>query len=232
MTDIIQNTMSNTPDNNNRNELIDQFAAWKKVQEQNNQRKIRELVEAETKRKEAERIKYCVDNFDIIRKERDELVSKLDKLESKYIEINKELELWNQVIKISTTKCKQTENMLKRRQKAKIIDGEIGFTPSMVAHRIWELTGKCDWAAIIRKEGLDGFDIMDLSIDDIVSINDIENKDEFMEDIIRLRDNMTKPIAELISIFQEKDDPIANWYEAQSLIKAMFVKGLKCNDTV
>ena len=224
--------MSNTLDDNYRNELVDQFAAWEKVQEQNNQRKIRELIEAETKIKEAKRIKYCVDNFDMIEKERYELASKLDKLERKHIEINKELELWNKVVKISATKCKQMENMVKRRQKAKLIDGEIGFTPSMVAHRIWELTGRCDWAAIIRKEGLDGFDIMDLSIDDIVSINDIENKDEFIEDIIKLRDNMTKPIAELISIFREKDDPVANWYEAQSLLKAMFVRGLKCDDTV
>jgi len=144
------------------------------------------------------------------------------------IELKTRIDLWEKVVKICSEKNKKMEGMVKRRQKARIIEGELGFGSSMVAHRLWELTGMSDWAAIIRKEWFDGLDIMDMTIDDLKSISEVENAEELMDGIIQLRDVMTKPVAELIAVLHEKDDPITNWYEAQILLKIYLVKGIQC----
>ncbi len=229
MTDIVvQSIMPNVLGDNYKNELMAQCAMWERLQEE---RKIRETEELEKKlkyEKEYELAWMKVDKFDKIDEARRIAEKQVDKMTKEIIELKTRIDLWEKVVKICSEKNKKMEGMVKRRQKARIIEGELGFGSSMVAHRLWELTGMSDWAAIIRKEWFDGLDIMDMTIDDLKSISEVENAEELMDGIIQLRDVMTKPVAELIAVLHEKDDPITNWYEAQILLKIYLVKGIQC----
>jgi hypothetical protein len=100
---------------------------------------------------------------------------------------------------------------------------------SMVAHRLWEQTGRSDWSAIVREQGFDGLDVMAMTWEDVRSIAGIDRA--FLEAMIGLRDTLTRPIAELVRTLRENADDAACWAEAQTLLRAGFAAGpQQCDD--
>lgn len=227
MTDIIQHNSNMSWSDNYRSDLSRQFDAWKKIQHRNKTREEQEYIYRQKAEKEAHIIKYKLDNFNRIDEERDKVLSQIDKVKNKMELIKERSDIWEKTVNISSAKQKKLEAMMERRKEASILDGELYIGCTMTAHRIWELTGRSDWAGVIRKDGLDGLDIMDFTIDDAKSIKELDDPDEFLMGVIKLRDELTRPMAELIAILHEYDDPVKNWYEAQIMLKILFVKGLK-----
>ena len=43
--------------------------------------------------------------------------------------------------------------------------------------------------------------------------------------VVQLRDVLTRPVAELLVVLRKKNDSVANWYEAQTLLKWAFANG-------
>lgn len=229
MTDTIQDNSFDEWQKKYGEELREQCAAWAKLQEERIESEKREKEADMIARKKAEEAWRKVENFDRVDQERAGAVKQLDTLNRKYEELKEKNELWQKTVKLAVENCKKMETKVKRRQTAQLYKGEIDLGLSMAAHRIWELTGNSNTAAIIRHQGLSGIDIMDFTIDDAKSIEEVDDIDVFMTDIIKLRDYITRPVAELVAILRENDDVNENWREAQVLLKAMFARNLNCN---
>lgn len=121
--------------------------------------------------------------------------------------------------------------MVVRRRRALAAEGELEMGSSMVAYRLWELTGRSDWAAMVRAEGVDGLDVMDMTLDDVRSFWETDPEGLFWG-VVALRDVLTQPVAELMAALRDKDDPVANWYEAQALLKWAFTNGKEYGEPV
>lgn len=152
------------------------------------------------------------------------------RLEQKNAELERQLVLWKQVTKKATARNKRLDAMVFRRRRAWAAEGELRMGSSMVAHRMWELTGRSDWASMARVQGVDGLDVMDMTFDDVRSFREtdgsgVEDVEGMLAGVVALRDVLTRPVAELMAVLRENDDPVSNWYEAQTLLKWAFTNG-------
>ena len=208
-------------------ELRAQCELWRKVQEERRAREEEEKAEGEQKQSEAE--------YPRVDGEREELAKRCGRLERENADLKNRLELWEQVSKKATKRSQRLEKMVLRRRRARAAEGELGMGSTMVAHRLWELTGRSDWAAMVRAEGVDGLDVMDMTLDDVMSFQGVESNDDseaLYGGLVQLRDVLTRPVAELIAVLRENDDPVANWYEAQALLKWAFANGEEYGEPV
>lgn len=229
MTDIIQDNSFDEWQKKYGEELRAQCTAWAELQKERIEREKHEREEDMIAKKKAEEAWLKVENFDLIDQERVEAVKQLDTLNRKHEELKEKNDLWQKTVKLAVEDCKKMEIKVKRRQIAQLHKGEIDLGLPMASHRMWELTGNSNAAAVIRHQSLSGIDIMDFTIDDAKSIKEVDDIDVFMADIIKLRDHITRPVAELVAILRERDDTNENWHEAQVLLKAMFARNLNCN---
>lgn len=159
------------------------------------------------------------------------------RLEWENAEQKRQLDLWNQASKKMTDRNLRMEAMVMRRRRARAAEGELGLGCLMVAHRLWELTGRSDWAAMVRIQRVDGLDVMDMTLDDVMSFRDVDGSsvadpEGMLAGVVRLRDVLTRPVAELLVTLREQDDPVANWYEAQALLRWAFTNGEEYGEPV
>ena len=216
-------------------ELRAQCELWRKVQEERRAREDEEKAEGEQKQSEANVAAFRVAEYPRVDGEREELAKRCGRLERENADLKNRLELWEQVSKKATKRSQRLEKMVLRRRRARAAEGELGMGSTMVAHRLWELTGRSDWAAMVRAEGVDGLDVMDMTLDDVMSFQGVESNDDseaLYGGLVQLRDVLTRPVAELIAVLRENDDPVVNWYEAQALLKWAFANGEEYGEPV
>jgi len=216
-------------------ELWAQCELWRKVQEERRAREKEEKAEGEQKQSEAEVAAFRVAEYPRVDGELKELVKRYSRLERENADLKNRLELWEQVSKKATKRSQRLETMVLRRRRARAAEGELGMGSSMVAQRLWELTGRSDWAAMLRSEGVDGLDVMDITLDDVMSFQGVESNDDseaLYGGLVQLRDLLTRPVAELITVLRENNDPVANWYEAQAMLKWAFANGEEYSEPV
>jgi hypothetical protein len=143
---------------------------------------------------------------------------RVTKLEQEVVRQKGRVELWEKVVRVSSAKEAEMERKVKRRRAAKAVRGEFSFGASMVAQRLWERTGRSDWAAVVRMQGFDGLDVMDMTLDDVMSLG-LDGKGEsrdvngsrdacaqakaFLGAVIGLRDALTRPVAELVCVLRD-----------------------------
>jgi len=222
-------------------ELRAQCEMWRVVQEERKVRELLEKQEAEKKRKEGLGVRgdAAVPPRDFVRVDevREALAKRCDRLERENLDLKKRVELWEQTSKKATKRSQRLEAMVLRRRRARAAEGELGLGCSIVAHRLWELTGRSDWAAMVRVEGIDGLDVMDMTLDDVRSFREVNGSsvadpEGMFWGVVALRDVLTRPVAELMAVLRENDDPVANWYEAQALLKWAFTNGEEYGEPV
>lgn len=150
------------------------------------------------------------------------------KLTKKVAVLEDRVALWEKVAKCTNATNAALERKVRRRRRGRAEARELMFGPSMLAYRIWERTGRCDWAAVIRKEGLDGSDVMDFTLEDALSIGDLSEPEAFCAALSVVRDDLTRPAAELVHKLRDDErSPEDDWYEAQTLLRALFAQGLE-----
>lgn len=218
-------------------ELRAQCEAWRVVQEDRMARELVEKEEAEKKKKKAELTAFRAGDYLRVDGERAELAKRCSHLEWKNAELEKQLALWEQVGKKMSARNQRLEAMVFRRRRARATEGELGLGCSMVAHRLWELTGRSDWASKVRFQRVDGLDVMDMTLEDVRSFREadgsaVEDPEGMLAGVVALRDVLTRPVAELVAVLRESDDPVANWYEAQALLKWAFANGKEYGEPV
>jgi len=135
-------------------------------------------------------------------------------------------ELNHEVAKLARAKNTALERKVERRRRARAGAAEVQFGPSMLAHRVWLRTGRSDWAAAIRLAWLEGSDVMDLTVANARAIRGLDDPDAFCVAMHDVRDELTRPVAELMSRLHDRDDDVANWFDAQHLLRALFARGL------
>jgi hypothetical protein len=158
------------------------------------------------------------------------LAKEAPKLRAEVSSLKGNLATRNIVSKISLHRIKQLDRKVERRRRARAEARAVYLSPSMVAHRVWERTGRCDWAAVIRMGGLDGTDVMDFTAADASTVGNsiavLVDPEGFCEAMLALRDELTRPVTELLYRLRDAGDPESDWFEAQRLLKALFAQGL------
>lgn len=227
-------------------ELKEQQEAWAAMQEKRLQEEEerRERL-AETKRRTEEAKARRAAEEQALHDSVLSMQRKLSALVVKVAEQQQRLEPWQKTAKEAVEAKKRMELKVQRRRAARAAEGEFAFGPSMVAHRLEEMTGRSDWAGIVRKEGFDGLDVMDLDLDDVMSMEehwyrgegnhrwlDREAGRHFLEAVVALRDRLTQPVAELVSVLRDGGSAQDHWFEAQEMLKAGFAIGAEFGEPV
>lgn len=142
-------------------------------------------------------------------------------------------ELWKQTQNESRIKATVEKNIENARKLIKNFTNRFRYDSSKMAELMWRNTLREDWVNIIYKENFDILDILDMSLYDIMSLScfqtqynygDGNNADayQFFKAIINIRDNITRPVAEIIYLFEAQDSPEADWYLAQKILRELF----------
>ena len=79
-------------------------------------------------------------------------------------------ELWKQTQKESKIKKILEENQKKAQQTIKHFTYKFKYDSSKIADLIWKNTFRSDWVNIIYQEHFDGLDVLDMTIDDVMSL--------------------------------------------------------------
>lgn len=154
------------------------------------------------------------------------LAKEVHKLRSEVGPLRSKAEMGDRVNKCVMYYNGQLLRKVERRRGARAEAREIYFSPSTLAHRVWQQTGRCDWAAAIRMAWLSGADVMDFTEADARSLSDLADPEGFCEAVWTLRDDITRPVAELLHRLSDDGDPESDWFEAQRLLRALFAHGL------
>ena len=136
-------------------------------------------------------------------------------------------ELWKQTQKESKIRVKLEENKKKALQTIHQFTHRFKYDSSKMAELLWKNTYRADWKDILIQEKLDGLDILDMTLNDVMSLsyfngdNGIYAK-AFFAAIIDVRDKITQPIAQLIYLLDPQGSSEKEWFLAQKLMIDFF----------
>lgn len=142
-------------------------------------------------------------------------------------------QLWKQTQKESNIKSKVETNIHEARQYIHNFTNRFSYDSSKIAELMWGNTLREDWVNIIYKENFDILDILDMTLYDVMSLPCFQSQYnygkgtdncayEFFKAIISIRDKITRPIAEIIYLFEAQDCPESDWYLAQKILRELF----------
>ena len=136
-------------------------------------------------------------------------------------------ELWKQTQKESKIKKILEENQKKAQQTIKHFTYKFKYDSSKIADLIWKNTFRSDWVNIIYQEHFDGLDVLDMTMDDVMSLPCFQSNnniytEEFFGSIINVRDEITRPIAQVIYMLDPQGTPEKDWFWAQKILIELF----------
>ena len=130
-------------------------------------------------------------------------------------------ELWKQTQRESRIKTIVEKNIHIAKKYIQNFTNRFTYDSSKMAELMWRNTLREDWVNIIYQENFDILDILDMEVSDIISL-DINDTTEFYRAILNIRDNITRPIAEIVYLFDPQDSPESDWYLAQKILIELF----------
>ena len=142
-------------------------------------------------------------------------------------------ELWKQTQREGETQAIAEKNIHNARQYIQNFTNRFNYDSSKMAEIMWRNTLREDWVNIIYQEKFDMLDILDMTLYDVMSLPCFQSQYnygkgtdndayEFFKAIINIRDKITRPIAEIIYIFETQDSPESDWYLAQKILRELF----------
>lgn len=136
-------------------------------------------------------------------------------------------ELWKQIQKESNIRQILEKNKKKAQQTIQQFTHRFEYDSSKIAELLWKNTYRGDWKDIVIQEKIDGLDILDMTLNDVMSLSYFNGDNgiyamEFFIAIIEIRDKITQPIAQLIYLLDPQGSPDKDWILAQKLLIDFF----------
>ena len=136
-------------------------------------------------------------------------------------------DLWKQTQRESKIRVKLDAKREEAQQTIQQFTHKFNYDSSKIAELIRQNTFRSDWVNIVYQENFDALDILDMTMDDVMSLpcfhRDTESySKEFYTAIIQVRDKITRPIAQLIYLIEPQGSPEKDWFLAQKILIELF----------
>ena len=142
-------------------------------------------------------------------------------------------ELWKQTQCLGKVQKNLEKNIHDAKQYVQNFTNRFRYDSSKMAEIMWRNTLRKDWVNIIYQEKCDLLDILDMTLYDVMSLPCFQSQYnygkytdndayEFFKAIISVRDKITRPIAEIVYLFEPQDSPESDWYLAQKILRELF----------
>ena len=142
-------------------------------------------------------------------------------------DFNTMCDLWKQTQRYNDLRM----TMEKKKEKAQLtiqqFTHKFNCNSSKMAELMWRNTLREDWRNIVYQENFDALDILDMTMDDVMSLPFFERENEiyikeFYAAIIQVRDKITRPIAQMIYLIDPQGSPKKDWFLAQKILLELF----------